>query len=107
MQPNAKILSYILAILFSLMATAALADSNPYSTVGAGGYNLVSYRTGEKPQRGNGNHLVVHEGITYLFTNEKNKKDFATDPERYLPMYGGYCAYGVAVGKKFVGDPEV
>ena len=32
---------------------------------------------------------------------------FETDPDKYLPAYGGYCAYGVAVGKKFVADPEV
>ena len=24
-----------------------------------------------------------------------------------MPAYGGYCAFGVSVGKKFVGDPEV
>lgn len=32
---------------------------------------------------------------------------FEADPQQYLPAYGGYCAYGVAVGKKFVADPEV
>ncbi|MEM7279932.1 MAG: YHS domain-containing (seleno)protein, partial [Pseudomonadota bacterium] len=26
---------------------------------------------------------------------------------KYTPAYGGYCAFGVSVGKKFVGDPEV
>ncbi len=28
-------------------------------------------------------------------------------PEKYAPAFGGYCAFGVSVGKKFVGDPEV
>ena len=32
---------------------------------------------------------------------------FKADPEKYLPAYGGYCAYGVAVGKKFVANPDV
>jgi hypothetical protein len=31
---------------------------------------------------------------------------FEAKPEKYMPAYGGYCAYGVAVGKKFVVDPE-
>lgn len=77
------------------------------SIVGVQGYDLVSYRTSEKPLRGNGNHIAVHHGITYQFVNEENKNKFAADPHQYLPAYGGYCAYGVAVGKKFVGDPDV
>lgn len=27
--------------------------------------------------------------------------------EQYLPEYGGFCAYGLAVGKKFYADPTV
>jgi hypothetical protein len=30
-----------------------------------------------------------------------------TNPEKYVPAYGGYCAFGISVGKKFIGDPEV
>jgi YHS domain-containing protein len=77
------------------------------SLVGVQGYDLVSYQTSEKPLRGNGNHIVEHHGITYQFVNEVNKDKFAKNPHKYLPAYGGYCAYGVAVGKKFVGDPDV
>ena len=32
---------------------------------------------------------------------------FERKPDKYLPAFGGYCAYGVAVGKTFVGDPDV
>jgi len=77
------------------------------SIVGIQGYDLVSYRTNEKPLRGNGNHIVAHHGITYLFVNKENQEKFAQDPHKYLPEFGGYCAYGAAVGKKFVGDPDV
>ena len=77
------------------------------SVVGVQGYDLVSYHTSEKPLRGNGNHIVEHHGITYLFVNKVNQEKFAANPHKYLPAYGGYCAYGVAVGKKFVGDPDV
>ncbi len=77
------------------------------SIVGVQGYDLVSYRTNEKPLRGNGNHIVEHHGITYLFVNKENQEKFAQDPHKYLPEFGGYCAYGAAVGKKFVGDPDV
>ena len=78
-----------------------------FSTVSVGGYDLVSYHTGEKPVRGNGNPVVVHDDVTYLFANEANKEAFEADPDRYLPGFGGYCAFGVSVGKKFIGDPDV
>ncbi len=31
---------------------------------------------------------------------------FDANPEKYLPAYGGYCAMGVAMGRKFATDPE-
>ena len=102
-----RFLLSVLALVALALPLAALAAQVRHSTVAVGGYDLVSYHTGEKPLPGNGNHLVVHEDATYLFANEANRKAFAKDPQRYLPAYGGYCAYGVAVGKKFVGDPHV
>ena len=77
------------------------------STTGVLGYDLVSYHTAEKPVRGDGKNVAVLDGATYLFASEENKKAFERDPERYLPAYGGYCAFGVAINKKFIGDPEV
>jgi len=114
----------LIALLVTLSATAACAGQNRMmggegshndmshsltqkSIVGVQGYDLVSYRSNEKPLRGNGNHIVEHGGITYLFINKKNQEMFASNPHKYLPAYGGHCAYGVAVGKKFVGDPDV
>ena len=95
-----------LAALF-LIALAAPTVAVQFNTPGVSGYDLVSYHTGEKPLPGNGNHVAVHDGVTYQFVNEANRKAFEKDPERYLPAYGGYCAYGVAVGKKFSADPNV
>jgi YHS domain-containing protein len=102
------------AIISSVFALAtignplvATADTALHSTVGAGGYDLVSYHTGKKPLRGNGNHVAKHDGVTYLFASESNREAFLASPDVYLPAYGGWCAYGVAVGKKFVGDPDV
>ena len=90
-----------------IQGDAALADGSANSTVGAGGYDLVSYHTGKKPLRGNGNHVATFEGVTYLFASDDNRKTFEAKPAMYLPAYGGYCAFGVSVGKKFVGDPDV
>ncbi|XEY24303.1 YHS domain-containing (seleno)protein [Candidatus Uabimicrobium helgolandensis] len=96
-----------LMIVFTVLVSFALAEDFSKCTVGVQGYDVVSYQTGKKPLRGNGNHIAVHKKVTYLFINKKNKETFETNPERYVPAYGGYCAYGVSVGKKFVGDPDV
>jgi len=96
---------FVLAV--GLWTTNSFADNVETSTTGVLGYDLVSYHTDGKPVRGDGNNLVVVDGVTYLFANEANKKAFEKDPEKYLPAYGGFCAFGVSVGKKFVGDPEV
>lgn len=104
-----KAKSILLAVLVSsgLVTTAVAAPDYASSTTGVAGYDLVSYQNGKRPIRGNGHFLSVQNGVTYLFANADNKADFDRNPGKYLPAYGGYCAFGVSVGKKFVGDPEV
>jgi len=78
-----------------------------HSTPGLNGYDPVAYHTEGKPVKGNGWNTAEHKGVTYLFSNEKNRKMFEADPEKFIPAYGGFCAYGVAIKKKFASDPEV
>ena len=90
------------------LATSAIAAPNyATSTTGVQGYDLVSYQTSKRPLRGNGHYLSVHNDVTYMFSSRQNKAKFDRNPNKYLPAYGGYCAFGVSVSKKFVGDPEV
>ena len=100
-----SLLSIIGALLMTLSFQSKAAEA--VSVVGMGGYDLVSYQEGRKPLQGNGNHLVRHDGVNYLFASKANADTFSADAEKYLPAYGGYCAYGAAVGKKFIGDPTV
>ncbi len=95
------------ALLTAVIATPVLAQDVVNSTPGIGGYDPVSYFTAGQAQRGSGYHVADYKGVTYAFTSEDNKEAFEANPEKYVPAYGGWCAYGVAVGKKFVADPEV
>ena len=96
----------IISMVF--IGTASLTTAaEPNSVVGVGGYDLVSYQTGKKPLPGNGNHVVQHNGVNYLFSSKGNAKKFKANKAKYLPAYGGYCAYGASVGKKFIADPTV
>ncbi|MCZ6804180.1 MAG: YHS domain-containing (seleno)protein [Proteobacteria bacterium] len=101
------LIALVLASSLSLFSLSALAGSYENSVTGVNGYDLVSYQNSKKPIRGNGNYLAVHNGVTYLFSSADNQKIFESNPEKYVPAYGGYCAFGASVGKKFVGDPEV
>ncbi|MEN9866973.1 MAG: hypothetical protein RL748_2563 [Pseudomonadota bacterium] len=97
-----------LALVGSMLAAgSSLADTPRDNVVGAGGYDLTSYFTQEKPQHGNGHHVAVVNGVSYLFASDGNKKLFEANPSKYLPQYGGWCSYGASVGKKFVADPDV
>ncbi len=96
-----------LVIFVATVSTAAFAKDYAHSTPGLSGYDPVAYFADGKPMKGSGFHESVFQGVTYVFASEDHKKQFQANPERYVPAYGGYCAYGLAVGKKFVADPEV
>ncbi|MEB0137656.1 MULTISPECIES: YHS domain-containing (seleno)protein [unclassified Undibacterium] len=94
------------AVLAFATAIPSFADSATDNIIGAGGYDLTTYFSQEKPQRGNGHHVAEVDRVTYVFATDENKKEFVANPQKYLPQFGGYCAYGVSVSKKFVADPE-
>ena len=70
-------------------------------------YDPVAYFTEGQPVRGSDTLAYVHDGAAYRFSSEAHLDAFRQDPARYVPEYGGFCAYGVAVGKKFDGDPHL
>ncbi len=71
------------------------------------GYDPVSYFKGDHPKMGLETHSAEHDGARYLFASAESRAKFLADPGRYVPQFGGYCAYGVRVGRKFDIDPDV
>jgi len=70
------------------------------------GYDPVAYFTEGRPVPGNPDISVEYGGAKYLFSSAANRAAFNADPGKYAPQYGGYCAFGVAEGKKFDIDPS-
>jgi len=68
------------------------------------GHDAVAYFTQHAPVEGLASISAVHNGAIYRFSSEKNRDMFVANPERYAPQYGGFCAYGTALGKKFEVD---
>ena len=71
------------------------------------GYDPVAYFTEGEPTKGSADYTATHDGATYRFANAEHLAAFEANPERYVPAYGGYCAYGLAMGQKVGSDPEV
>jgi len=72
----------------------------------AHGYDVVAFFTEGKPRVGSDAYAFAHRGGTYRFVSQAHLDAFKADPGKYEPAYGGFCAYGVALGKKFDGDPR-
>lgn len=71
------------------------------------GYDAVAYRTAEKAFKGNQQYEFVWKGAKWLFVSKENQERFASDPEKYAPQYGGYCAWSVSEDKVMMADPQV
>ncbi len=73
---------------------------------GAGGYDVVAYQAENAAKPGIGLIVADFEGVQYRFITEANRAIFAADPAKYVPAYGGYCAYAVSKGYTAKVDPE-
>lgn len=71
------------------------------------GYDPVAYFTDAKPVKGTAAHVMAYGGATYHFASVAHRDAFAANPAKYTPAYGGYCAMGVAIGKKLDADPTL
>ena len=70
------------------------------------GDDAVALATGLGVTPGQAKFTVEHDGVAYYFSSEETMERFAADPERYMPQYGGFCAFGVAIGKKLDAAPR-
>ena len=101
---------FLLAAIFmasvNVFAQSKAAYNIDDSKIALEGYSPVSYVDLNLAQRGDKDHMVEHQGVKYFFVDSAQKQKFQTNPSRYLPQYGGYCATGIAVGAKFRTDPN-
>lgn len=55
---------------------------------------------------GSASFTEVFDNVAYYFSSDKNKIAFKKNPGKYVPQNGGFCTFGVSVGKKFDGNPK-
>ena len=111
---NSLITAAVFVGMFSVAQTAFAVDEYNVSKgttvdghgVAFRGNDVVAIASGLGVIPGQARHTYVHDGAAYYFASEEAMNEFAKDPEKYMPLYGGYCAYGVALGKKLDGSPR-
>ena len=74
--------------------------------VGLRGYDPVAYFTEGKAVKGDPKFSASHDGASYEFKSAENKAVFETEPAKYVPQYGGYCAMAMTMGKLEDADPN-
>jgi YHS domain-containing protein len=100
---------FVAVFVMTLTATQAqdkMANNIDNSNIALQGYSPVSYLDLGLAQKGVKEHKSEYEKVVYYFTSAEQKKTFDKNPKKYLPQYGGYCAFGVYAGAKFRPDPN-
>jgi len=93
------IILFIIAITGSLTAQKHV---NLKKGFAAEGYDVVAYFSNEA-LKGDKEFTVEFEGVSYKFYSEENKQTFIVNPSKYVPQYGGYCAYAVGLKNEKIG----
>jgi YHS domain-containing protein len=71
------------------------------------GYDPVAYFVEGKAVKGIKSISATVSGVTYYFSKEEYKKIFLKEPTKYVPQYGGWCAYAIgAKGEKVEVNPK-
>jgi YHS domain-containing protein len=68
------------------------------------GYDPVAYFTEGRPVKGDPRFTHSHRGATYQFMSAASRDLFAKEPDRYVPQFGGFCAY--AVSRNYTADTD-
>lgn len=93
-----------MALLATPMFAGQLVNVSGASGIALDGYDPVAFFTLAKPTHGDPGISATHEGATYLFASKEHKRMFEANPGKYLPQFGGYCAYGAALNALFPVD---
>lgn len=108
MKPLLKQIFFVITLMF---ASSALALDPVYTTLFSNdaikGYDSVAYFTEGEPVKGQAEFSIEYQGANWLFSSQENLKLFSANPEKYVPQYGGYCAYAVSQGYTASIKPEL
>lgn len=69
------------------------------------GYCPVAYFVADGPLKGSPEFTSTHEEKTYYLVSAEAKKVFDAEPAKFVPAFGGACAFGMSIKESFSVDP--
>jgi YHS domain-containing protein len=63
------------------------------------GYDAAAFFTDNKPLKGSEQFQYKYQDAVYHFASQEHLNLFKSDPEKYKPQFGGWCAYAVSLGR--------
>ena len=98
--------SIIFVFLFISTVVYSQQDYNLKKGFIAGGYDVVAYFN-NKAIKGKKKFTATYDDVKFKFSSVKNLKLFRSNPKKYTPQYGGFCAYAIGkTGEKVSINPK-
>lgn len=92
---------FICLLLFSVFALGQDKESNLKDGFIAKGYDVVAYFNNNALE-GKKGFTATYKNVKYKFSNQKNLDTFKKEPQKYVPQYGGWCAYAIGTNNSKV-----
>ena len=106
--PALKII--VTAVLLAVIQPSSASASGISCSCGnkaISGYDPVGYFNEGRSIKGSGLFQASHNDANWRFTSEDNLKAFKQSPEKYIPQYGGYCAWKSTEGITSKANPTI
>lgn len=88
------------------LAAAPVWPGTENSAPALGGHDPVAYFSGGA-KMGKDSITATHDGVTFRFVSAANRDAFVAAPTKYLPQFGGYCAWAASQGRLSAPDPTL
>ena len=100
-----------LFVFIALLFSSAVALANPpvetgtFNNKAIYGYDPMGYWNDNKAVKGKEEFKFSWRGADWYFASQENLDTFKSDPLKWAPQYGGYCAYAMS-DNRLVGIDE-
>lgn len=104
----ALVLVLIASVMIAVRSASAAVDPINKNIFGTAlkSYDAVAYFKESRPVKGRDEFRHDWMGAKWYFASAANRDEFARNPEKFAPQFGGYCAWAVANGYTASIDPE-
>ncbi len=94
----------MLLLLTSLTTIGLNAQGRHFNNVDANGvildgYDPVAFFTDDKPVKGDAQFKFKYNDAIYYFVSQEHLELFKSNPGKYEPQFGAWCAYAVSLGR--------